>query len=93
MNWAFLNDVARLIYNLFRETIRMTRGATPPPIGPGTEMVKCPRCYTYVTINSALSARIGGQSLYFCSKECFEAYRRDHQDIDASALKDGPPKW
>jgi len=93
MNWAFLKDVARLMYDLLRETIRIGRSATPPrTIGPGAEMVKCPRCYTYVTIVSALSARIGGNSLHFCSKECLEAYRRDYQDIDAAALKDGPPK-
>jgi len=52
---------------------------TPPP-DPGFkdvgDMAKDPVCGTYVEAGSALSLTDKGQSLYFCSRECMEKFRR-----------------
>ena len=87
MNWPVATGVSSFLYKLMKYAFRKARlSFEPPPLGPGTEMVKCPRCYTYVAANGSIPTRVDGFALNFCSKECLEAYRRDHQDIDAAAL-------
>ncbi|UCF88409.1 MAG: hypothetical protein JSV70_08355 [bacterium] len=41
----------------------------------GEEMVKDPRCGVYLPVSAALKRRIRGNTVYFCSKECEEAYK------------------
>jgi len=93
MNWPLITGVGHFIFNLFRDTVIKARGAgnrdDTRALGRGTDMVKCARCHTYVPHYAGLSAKVGGYTLHFCSKECFEAYRRDHQDIDAVELGGG----
>ena len=47
----------------------------PAPIE-GEDMVKDPYCNTYIPLSDAYKASINGETLYFCSKECFEKYKR-----------------
>jgi len=42
---------------------------------PGEEMVKDPQCGVYLPKSSAVSCRLNGKSLYFCSEECREKYK------------------
>ncbi len=53
------------------------RPAQPPPekTAAGEEMVQDPQCGTYVPRSLALEAVIDGQTLYFCSEKCRDAYR------------------
>lgn len=89
MNWPLVKTVGKFFFHFVKETIRKARqGSHQPSIGPGTEMAKCARCYTYVPLSGALPGKIMGYTLHFCSNECFEAYRRDHHDIDAAAIGD-----
>jgi YHS domain-containing protein len=44
---------------------------------PEDEMVKDPCCDTYISKKGAISARINGETFYFCSKECLERYKED----------------
>lgn len=44
------------------------------PIG-GEDLVKDPYCHTYVPISDAYKASLNGETVYFCSKECFEKYK------------------
>ncbi len=37
-------------------------------------MLKDPQCGTYVAAELAVSARAGGQTLHFCSRECRDLY-------------------
>jgi len=88
--WPLITGIGHFIYKLVKEILRKAReGAPGPALGSGTDMVKCPRCYVYVQAESAISTRVEGRTFHFCSKECLEAYRRDHQDIDAAALDAG----
>ena len=41
----------------------------------GEELVKDPYCNTYVPIGDAITDTIDGETVYFCSKECRDAYR------------------
>ena len=37
-------------------------------------MVPDPNCGTYVPRHEAISARVGGEEMYFCSTKCRDAY-------------------
>ena len=39
------------------------------------EMVKDPYCKLYIPKKDAYQAKINGESLYFCSRECIEKYK------------------
>ena len=45
------------------------------------EMVRDPYCETYVPIRNSYSAKINGESLYFCSTECLEKYKQEEAQI------------
>jgi YHS domain-containing protein len=45
------------------------------------EMVMDPYCETYVPIRNSYSAKINGESLYFCSTECLEKYKQEKAQI------------
>lgn len=40
----------------------------------GGEMVQDPVCETYVPKTAAIAKSVSGQTVYFCSQECAEAY-------------------
>lgn len=48
----------------------------PPPAKTrgGEEMVRDPRCGTFVPRGDALTKTVGGKTHYFCSRECRDAY-------------------
>lgn len=43
----------------------------------GNELVKDPYCQTYIPINTAFRATMGGEDLFFCSKECMNRYLQE----------------
>lgn len=87
--WALLTSAGYFMYRMVRQYIRRLRSRDEfAPLSPGTDLVKCPRCYTYVPIDTAMRTSVKGYTLHFCSSECLEAYRRNHQDIDAHAIED-----
>lgn|GEM_PF-5258664 len=71
---------------------RLRKPEIPLHLGAGTDLAKCPRCYTYIPVDAALRASVNGFTMHFCSPECLEAYRRDRQDVDAYALVEESPK-
>ena len=65
--------VAYLIYK------RVTTGPSRGHVTFGEDerigrLVLDPQCETYVDRNEALRRRVDGQDVYFCGKECAEAY-------------------
>ena len=44
----------------------------------GEDLVKDPCCGTYVPITSAHKAIMDGKTLYFCSRECLEKYKKEN---------------
>ena len=46
---------------------------------PGKDvMIQDPVCKVYITAGSAVPERVGGQTYYFCSKECANKFQNDH---------------
>ena len=50
-----------------------------PPPATGEELVEDPVCHTYIPVNSAVKWERGGKTLYFCSRECLEKYKSEHE--------------
>jgi YHS domain-containing protein len=64
-----------VLYFLVRRAIRELRG-TPDQLPDNHHMIQDPVCRTYVPKGSAVPARIGGQTYYFCSAGCAEAFQK-----------------
>jgi YHS domain-containing protein len=47
--------------------------------GKGNELVRDPYCQTYVPIDTAFHAKVGGKDLFFCSKRCMNRYLRENK--------------
>lgn len=67
-----------LLYFLLRSTVReFLRGHDQGrKLTDKNRMVQDPVCRTYVPQGTAVSATIGGQTYYFCSKVCAETFQR-----------------
>jgi YHS domain-containing protein len=53
------------------------RAGIPPAAGgaaPRDELVKDPVCHTYVVRSRAIRRMLGGESRYFCSRDCASRY-------------------
>jgi YHS domain-containing protein len=48
----------------------------PPRVPEGGELKKDPVCGTYVSTASSLSERVRGETVYFCSTECREKFKK-----------------
>ena len=68
----------RLVKALFSSSTQRDMEVVPPGNRPDEdEMVKDPLCGLYVVKRDAYPAKIKGESLYFCSKECLEKYKKE----------------
>lgn len=73
---------AILCYILYRLIKGLTQASPPQRGGPDPssrptitdEMVIDPACRVYIPKREALTAQVGGETLYFCSRECMDAY-------------------
>jgi YHS domain-containing protein len=45
-----------------------------PSVSPGGELKKDPVCGTYVSADTAVTKRINGQTVHFCSPACRDKY-------------------
>ena len=48
---------------------------SPSTVSPGGELKKDPVCGTYVSVDTAVTKRINGQTVHFCSAACRDKYR------------------
>jgi YHS domain-containing protein len=44
------------------------------------ELIRDPQCGTYFLTQRGVAARVGGRSVYFCSKECRDKYLMSHKE-------------
>jgi uncharacterized protein len=82
LRFIFLLILFYLLYRLIRVLFYPSRKSrvdiSTSKEGPiEDEMVKDPYCETYILKKDSHSARISGQPLYFCSKECLEKYKKE----------------
>ncbi len=46
---------------------------------PGKDvMIQDPVCKVYITAGAAVTERVGGQTYYFCSKDCANKFQKDN---------------
>jgi len=76
--------IAVLAIIVVRLVRRLVAGGAPPRRDPridartpgGEDLVRDPACGVHVPRGRAIPARLGGESLFFCSEGCREAYAR-----------------
>ncbi len=75
-----------IIYNAFKTVVRAAQKAyyeehdnVPPARLKGEEMVLDPECRTYVVKDRAVTRRLHGKLLSFCSETCAERYEEKHR--------------
>jgi YHS domain-containing protein len=68
--------IGYVLYLLVRVFLRKGLNSRPQRNGE-VETFQDPVCGLYVTRGDAVSARMGGKQVYFCSTECREKYRRN----------------
>ena len=64
-----------VMYLLVRSAIRQW-GQAPGEVSDPKQMVQDPMCRVFVPRGTAVSARIGGQTYYFCSSDCAARFER-----------------
>jgi len=66
-----------LMYLMLRSAIREWRRVKGGdlPIPRKDMMVQDPVCRTYVPKSSAVSADVGGQTYFFCSRQCAQSFQ------------------
>lgn len=64
-----------VLYMLVRKAFRELGGGAREAIGKD-DMIQDPVCRAYVPKGAAVSSRIGGQTYFFCSARCAEAFQK-----------------
>jgi len=72
--WLILGGA---LYWALRELLGKDSSGNGEQNGEGEEMVRDPRCGVYIPRSNALKRRVRGETVYFCSRECEEKYRKD----------------
>jgi len=67
-----------ILYFLARRAIRELSGRTGQAqvLASKNQMVQDPVCRMYVPRGSAVAESIGGQTYYFCSRDCAQAFQK-----------------
>ncbi len=67
-----------ILYFLVRSAIRELSGGKgqAPVLADKNQMVQDPVCRIYVTRGSAVAESIGGQTYYFCSRDCAQTFQK-----------------
>ncbi len=73
----FFGILAYFLFRLIRK-IRLADGRRREDVSPGPvdEMVQDPNCLTYIPKGSAIKKNIGGETRFFCSQACVDAFRQ-----------------
>ena len=72
--WLMLGGA---LYWALRELMRSSLPGRRDRQGGGSEeMVRDPQCGVYIPLSNALKRRVRGETVYFCSSECAEAYNK-----------------
>lgn len=85
MRLIIIGILVYLLYRLVKSWGKKQMTHSPPPTSPrgygevDDVMVKDPQCGAYFPRRKAVRARIGGRELEFCSEECRDRYRSEHE--------------
>ncbi len=77
---VLLGILTFLAYTVFTALLRSLGGGTSPPANKQADpdrMMPCSQCDTYVPETDMIEKRIGGETHYFCSKECLSEFKKN----------------
>lgn len=65
-----------VLYFLIRSAIRELKSQSARQVPSRDQMVQDPVCRVYVPRGAAVEASIGGQTYFFCSRDCASTFER-----------------
>jgi hypothetical protein len=68
----------RFLKSWGRSLMNRSDGADEGGPSDNTELIRDPQCGAYFLRQQGVEARIDGQRLFFCSKQCRDEYAREH---------------
>ena len=67
-----------ILFYMLRRAVRDWGAKDGAQAQPGKDvMIQDPVCKVYITAGSAVAERVGGQTYYFCSKDCAQSFKKD----------------
>ncbi|HVO99852.1 MAG TPA: YHS domain-containing protein [Bryobacteraceae bacterium] len=72
---AIINVILKGFADLFQTGKPSPSGPRRPTVSAGGELKKDPVCGTFISTESALQKRVGGETYYFCSAECRDNFK------------------
>ena len=70
-----------ILFYMLRRAIQDWGGKDHDPALPGKDvMIQDPVCKVYVTAGSAVAERVGGQTYFFCSKDCANKFQKEFSE-------------
>jgi YHS domain-containing protein len=73
--FLMVRSLARSVFAGFRSAVPGP-ASKPPTVQAGGELKKDPVCGTYVSPAASIAGKVGGETVYFCSTECRDRYRK-----------------
>ena len=77
--FVLLAVIYQAVKLLFRAAIQSYRHGDGSSQLPGAEMVQDPQCLTYIVKDRAVTRRISGTAVHFCSAACADKYEQKHR--------------
>jgi YHS domain-containing protein len=76
---SVLRAVIGIVFKGFANLVRPSSTPQPKPSSSSEvpltgELKKDPACGTYISAATSLKEKVGGETFYFCSKECRDKY-------------------
>jgi len=71
-----LRAVWRLFHGIVQGALEADRPRDARSVQAGVKMARDPVCGTFVVPSRALTTTHAGETLYFCSEKCLNAYRK-----------------
>ena len=67
-----------ILFYMLRRAIRDWGADSKDQALPGKDvMIQDPVCKVYITAGSAVAERVGGQTYYFCSRDCANKFQKE----------------
>lgn len=69
-----------LLYRIVKGLSHLGKARAKMPVGPECrkeDMVEDPCCHVYIPLSEAYCGTLNGSDCYFCSRECYEKFKKE----------------
>ncbi|NIP49908.1 MAG: hypothetical protein GWO30_07965 [Gammaproteobacteria bacterium] len=74
--WLILGFLAYTLFQIVKQALLKPPAPPAEKTTRGEDMVQDPECETFIPKNDAIKSLVNGKSIYFCSTECRDKYKK-----------------